>query len=308
MKKPLVIAITGPTASGKSALAVELAKKLHTEIVSADSRQIYKDIPIVTAVPTHEEREDIPHHLLEFLELEAYYSASRFTEDAQTIITELAKEDKPIIVCGGSMLYIDSLLYGIDELPTVSDELRRRLTEDWENNGDEWLKNRLKELDPDYYNKVDLKNLKRVFHAIEVTEMAGKSYSSLLNGPKGERKFDFIKICLTGDRQVLFDRINSRVLSMMEKGLEEEARKVYEKRNLNSLNTVGLKEMFAWFEGAFTKDEAIARIQKNTRVYAKKQMTWHKKDDNCQWMDFTEPKERNTERIMAMTLHHISTK
>lgn len=300
MKKPFVIAITGPTASGKSALAVELAKELHTEIVSADSRQIYKGIPIVTAVPTSEERGGIPHHLLEFLNLEQYYSASKFIEDTKPIINKLAEKDKPTIVCGGSMLYVDSLLYGIDELPTVSDDIRTRLMEEWKNKGDEWLRNQLKDLDPQYYQRVDLNNLKRVFHAVEITRMAGKPYSHFLNKDKGERDFNFIKICLTGDRTKLFERINQRVLVMMKRGLEEEAKNVYDRRHLNSLNTVGLKEMFAWFDGKFTKEEAISRIQKNTRVYAKKQITWHKKDPNCLCLDFENPTGKNIDKILEI--------
>ncbi|MCH5235085.1 MAG: tRNA (adenosine(37)-N6)-dimethylallyltransferase MiaA [Muribaculaceae bacterium] len=300
-----MIVITGPTASGKSALAVSLAEKLETEIISADSRQIYQGIPIVTAVPTKEERNGIPHHLLEILPLDAYYSAVKFQEDTDRIIQNIFREKNTVIVCGGSMLYIDALLSGIDELPTVPDTIRNNLMLQWKENGDKWLIEQLKEKDPDYYNKVDLKNLKRVFHAIEISITAGQPYSSLLTkeNRKSEMRqlpFEVIKICLNGSRDQLFNRINQRVIKMIETGLEEEARSVYHLRHLNSLNTVGLKEMFAWFDGTMTKEEAISRIQKNTRVYAKKQMTWHKRDENLRYLDFDEGIMKNRDKVLGL--------
>ena len=302
MKKPILIVITGPTASGKSALAVPLAKKLDTEIISADSRQIFKGIPIVTAVPSKIEQQNIKHHLLEILPLYSYYSASLFQEDALKILDQIFQNNDTAIICGGSMLYIDALLNGIDDLPTVPEEIRNSLTRDWNENGDLWLLERLKEFDPDYYTKVDLKNLKRVFHAVEISITAGKPYSNLLTGRKNlkELPFEVRKVCLDGQREELFNRINTRVLSMMDNGLEEEAREVYHLRNYNSLNTVGLKEMFSYFDGVFTKEEAIARIQKNTRVYAKKQLTWHKRDKNLNYLDFTTPIEKNIDIILRL--------
>ncbi len=290
--------ITGPTASGKSALAVDLARRLGTEIISADSRQVYQGIPIVTAVPTEEERGGIRHHLMEMLPLEAYYSASSFEHDALRLSRQLFDEHGSAVVCGGSMLYIDALCNGIDELPTVPDEIRQTLMEDWKNRGDDWLLDQLRILDPVWYDKVDRNNLKRVFHAVEISLTAGVPYSSLLTGARTERDFRIVKVALNGERQRLFERINRRVELMMEAGLEEEARRVYPKRNLNSLNTVGLKEMFAWFEGFMTNEEAVARIQKNTRVYAKKQLTWHKRDDSLIWLDFDSDGAINVERIL----------
>lgn len=302
MKKPVVIVITGPTASGKSALAVSLAKRLQTEIISADSRQIYKGIPIVTAVPSEEEKEGIKHHLMEIMPLEAYYSASKFEEDSDSILRDIFKERDSAVVCGGSMMYIDTLIYGIDELPTVPDDIRMQLTEDWIQKGDEWLLSQLRDLDPAYFEKVDLRNLKRVFHAVEISITADRPYSSLLSGTKNppHRDFDIVKVCLNGNRDHLFERINSRVIKMVEQGLEEEARNVYPLRHLNSLNTVGLKEMFAYFEGRMTLTEAIARIQKNTRVYAKKQLTWHKRDPNIINLDFEDPPTLNSEKILNL--------
>lgn len=298
MSKPLLIVITGPTASGKSALAVELAKRLSTEIISADSRQIYHGIPIVTAMPTLEEQEGIKHHLLDVLPLDAYYSASEFEQDSLKILGNLFSSNNFAVMCGGSMMYVDAVCNGIDDLPTIPVDVRKSLETEWKNRGEEWLLQTLKRLDPVYYDKVDKKNTKRVFHAVEICLTAGKPYSSLVTGEKRSRDFDILKICLDGQREALFGRINSRVLDMVDRGLEEEARSVYHLRHLNSLNTVGLKEMFAWFDGNMTKEEAIARIQKNTRVYAKKQITWYKRDNDILRLDFSIPKAENTELIL----------
>lgn len=272
-----LIVITGPTASGKSALAVDLAEEYGCDIISADSRQIYRGIPIVTAMPTDEERRRVRHHLIDMLPLDAYYSASKFEEDALRLIGEQFKTSDIAIVCGGSMLYVDALCNGIDDLPTVPDEFRAALKREHEENGDEWLTAELKDLDPDYYSRVDLKNIKRVFHAVEISRLTGKPYSGFLTGKKIKRPFEIELKRIDLPREELFDRINRRVDMMVESGLEEEARSVYHLRHLNSLNTVGLKEMFAYFDGKMRREEAIERIKKNTRVYAKKQLTWWKK-------------------------------
>ena len=300
MKKPLAIVITGPTASGKSALAVSLAKALNTEIISADSRQIYKGIPIVTAVPTQEEREGITHHLIEKLNLEDYYNASMFEQDSLRILGNIFAEKEVAIVCGGSMLYVDALTEGIDDIPTVPENIRSSLMAEWKEKGDAWLLSQLALLDPIHFDKVDRKNMKRVFHAVEVSMTAQAPYSSLLLQKKPERDFDILKIVLDGDRQFLFDKINNRVLNMMEQGLEEEARNVYPFRQLNSLNTVGLKEMFDYFDGKTDRQTAIARIQKNTRVYAKKQTTWHKRDKKAKRLNFHSPLSDNVSNILKM--------
>lgn len=292
-----VYVITGPTASGKSALAVELATRLGTEIISADSRQIYKGIPIVTAVPSDEERKGIPHHLIETLPLDSYYSASEFETDSLKIIRELLARFGTAVVCGGSMMYVDALCNGIDDIPTVPGDIRENLMEEWEEKGDTWLREELERVDPVHFGKVDLNNMKRVFHAVEVTRTAGVPYSSLLKGVRAERDFRIVKVALGGEREHLFNRINTRVERMMEAGLENEARRVLPLRGLNSLNTVGLKEMFEWFDGKMTKGEAVARIQKNTRVYAKKQLTWYKRDSSLSWFDF--------ERVTAEDLLHL---
>lgn len=271
-----LIVVTGPTASGKTDLAIKLALEHDTEIISADSRQIYKGIPIVTAVPDISQRAGVTHHLMELLPLDAYYSAAMFEEDALRIAKDIWRRRDVAIVCGGSMMYIDALLYGIDELPTVPDSIRLPLMEEWKENGDDWLRDHLKHLDPEYYSKVDLANMKRVFHAVEICLTAGTTYTSLRTGQRKKRDFDIEKIVIDLPREELFDRINLRVMQMIENGLEDEARRVYPLRHLNSLNTVGLKEMFSYFDGEMDFPTAVARIQKNTRVYAKKQLTWIK--------------------------------
>lgn len=276
MKK--LIVITGPTASGKSDLAVKLALEHDTEIISADSRQIFRGIPIVTAVPDESQRMGVTHHLMEVLPLDSYYSAAMFEMDALRIAAEIWRKKDVAIVCGGSMMYVDALCKGIDELPTVPDSIRVPLTEEWKAKGDEWLLDRLKALDPEYYRQVDKANMKRVFHAVEICLAAGTSYSSLRTGRRKRRDFDIERIVIDLPREVLFKRINRRVVKMMESGLEEEARRVYPMRHLNSLNTVGLKEMFSYFDGEMDLPTAVARIQKNTRVYAKKQITWLKRE------------------------------
>lgn len=270
--------ITGPTASGKSALAIELAQRLGTEIISADSRQIYQGIPISTAQPTPEDLSAVKHHLISFLPLDGYYSAARFEEEALGIAARVMERTGSVVVCGGSMLYVDALCKGIDALPMVPDHIRNGLKEEVEAKGISWLLEELRMLDPEYYGRVDRCNIKRVFHAVEIMRTSGTTYSSLCTGHRATRDFRIIKECITMERERLFERINSRVDRMIASGLEEEARRVYPLRHLNSLNTVGLKEMFAWFDGEMDRATAIERIKKNTRVYAKKQLTWWKRD------------------------------
>lgn len=275
MKK--VIVITGPTASGKSALAVEKALELGTEIISADSRQIYRGIPIVTAQPTADQLAAVPHHLVGTLPLDAYYSASMFEEDALRIARRLLDERGVAVVCGGSMMYVDAFCHGLDELPTVPQHIRTELMQQHAEHGDTWLLSELERTDPQYYNLVDRRNMKRVFHAVEIIRAAGVPLTTLRTGVKKQREFEIEKIVIDMPRDILFDRINRRADQMVADGLEDEARSVYHLRHLNSLNTVGLKEMFAWFDGMMDRHTAIERIKKNTRVFAKKQLTWLKK-------------------------------
>lgn len=272
MALPHVIVITGPTASGKSSLAVGLAQKLGCDIISADSRQVYRGIPITTATPSEAEKGGVRHHLLDFLELDSYYSAATFAEDAMRIISEATT--RHIIVCGGSMMYIDALLYGLDDLPTVSDEVRTRVRELYAAIGLDGMVAYLGNLDPETASKIDKSNPKRVVHAVELCLQSGRRVSELFSTSSRPAPFKFSKFAIRLPREELFDRINSRVRAMVDAGMEEEARSVLHLRHLNSLNTIGFKEWFAHFDGLMDRQTAIERIAKNTRVYAKKQMTW----------------------------------
>ena len=294
-----LIVITGPTGIGKSATAIDLAQRLSTEIISADSRQVYKGIPIITAAPTEEERSIVPHHLVDFLELDEYYSASLFEQQALSLLDQIFRRSDYAVVCGGSMMYVDALCNGIDELPTIPDNIRQQLMQEHADNGNDWLLQRLEQLDPVYYNQVDRQNTKRVFHAVEICLASGKPYSSLRTGTRRSRPFRIIKTALTADRQLIFDRINLRVEKMLEMGMLDEARSVYHLRHLNSLNTVGFKEMFRYLDGEWDLPTAIARMQKNTRVYAKKQMTWYQRDPLIHWID-TSAQATPTEQILAL--------
>lgn len=271
--------VTGPTASGKTSYSIELAQRIGTEIVSADSRQLYRDIPIGTAQPTAEELAAVPHHLVGVLELEEYYSAAQFEQDALRIIEDIFRRcGGRAVVCGGSMMYIDALCYGIDPLPTVGEENRRAAYLLFQEEGLGGIIRELERVDPKYLlTAPDLKNHKRMIHALEVSWEAGQPYTSLLTGKKRRRPFEIERIVLDHPREVLFDRINRRVDQMMADGLLDEARRVYPLRHLNSLNTVGYKELFSCFDGQMDITTAVARIQKNTRVYAKKQLTWLKR-------------------------------
>ncbi len=277
--EPTLIVITGPTGSGKTALSIAVARELDCHILSADSRQLYRDIPIGTAAPTAEELVQAPHHFVGTLALTDYYSAAQYEEDALSLLQELWKENNYAVMCGGSMMYIDAVTKGIDELPTITPEVRERAMVIYQEGGLPRLQSMLREMDPVYYEQVDLNNHKRLVHAIEIIMQAGVPYSSLRTGQVKLRPFRIIKVALDYDRETLFERINRRVGAMIASGLVEEARQVYPQRHLNSLNTVGYKELFAYFDGVMDYETAIARIAKNTRVYAKKQLTWMKKDD-----------------------------
>jgi len=283
--RPLLIIITGPTASGKTALAVGLAEFFNTEIISADSRQIYRDIPIGTAAPSAEELYRVRHHLVGVLGLDEYYSAVRFEEDALGILDNIWAHRPIAVVCGGSMMYIDALTKGIDEMPTVSDTTRRYVLDMYESHGLEGVLAQLRICDPDYYDQVDRANTRRVLHALEVSLQAGVPYSSLRTGRAKQRPFDIIKFAIDRPRDELFGRINRRVDMMIENGLEEEARRAFAMGDYNSLNTVGFKEMKMLIDGHADLDFVRARIAKNTRVYAKKQLTWLRRDNDIIWLD-----------------------
>ncbi|MCQ4915089.1 tRNA (adenosine(37)-N6)-dimethylallyltransferase MiaA [Bacteroides nordii] len=278
-----LIVLIGPTGVGKTELSLRLAEHFHTSIVSADSRQLYADLKIGTAAPTSEQLNRVPHYLVGTLKLTDYYSAARYEEEALTTLDNLFRQHDTVILTGGSMMYIDAICKGIDDIPTVDTETRELMLQRYETEGLEKLCAELKLLDPEYYRIVDLKNPKRVIHALEICYMTGKTYTSFRTQQKKQRPFRIIKVGLTRDRAELYDRINRRVDIMIEEGLLEEARSVYPYRTLNSLNTVGYKEMFNYLDGTWELPFAIEKIKQNSRIYSRKQMTWFKRDEEIQW-------------------------
>lgn len=283
MSSPTLIVLVGPTGVGKTELSLRLAEKYDTSIVSADSRQLYADLKIGTAAPTPEQLKRVPHYLVGTLKLTDYYSAARYEEEAMAILEELFRKHDTVILTGGSMMYVDAICKGIDDIPTVDAETRELMLQRYEAEGLENLCAELKLLDPEYYKTVDLKNPKRVIHALEICYMTGKTYSSFRTQKKKERPFRILKIGLTRERAELYDRINRRVDLMMEEGLLEEARSVYPYRGLNSLNTVGYKELFNYLDGTWELPFAIEKIKQNSRIYSRKQMTWFKRDEEIRW-------------------------
>ena len=283
MSKTLIV-ITGPTGVGKTAAAIGLAQHLHCDIINADSRQIYRGIPICTAAPTPEEMALARHHFVAFKNLEESYSAAQFETDVLALLPSLWQQGDYAILCGGSMLYVDAVCRGIDQLPDISPEVRAAVKEKLQREGLESLVAELERLDPQYAATVDRRNTSRVCHAVEICRQAGVPYSTLRTGTAKQRDFNIIKLALNIERDKLFDHINRRVDRMIEAGLEQEARSVYHLRHLNSLNTVGMKEMFAIFDGTMDRHTAIERMKKNTRVYAKKQLTWYKRDSDITWV------------------------
>lgn len=270
----LLTVITGPTASGKTALAVELARHLGCEIISADSRQVYRDMAVGTAVPTAAELQGVAYHNIARLPLDSYYSAACFEQDTLRLLDTLWSRSDHAILCGGSMMYVDAVTRGIDEIPTVSDEIRADVLARYRARGLDAMLDELRSLDPQYAGTVDPRNAKRVLHAIEICLQAGRPYSALRTGQVRQRPWKTLMLAIDYPRDILFSRINARVDAMVRDGLVDEARRLYPQRHLNALNTVGYKELFAAFDGTMPLDTAIERIKKNTRVYAKKQLTW----------------------------------
>ncbi|CAM1361789.1 tRNA dimethylallyltransferase [Tenacibaculum sediminilitoris] len=283
-----LITIVGATAIGKTALSIKLAQHFNCDIVSCDSRQFYKEMAIGTAVPTPEELASAPHHFIQNRSIFEDYSVGQFEKDTLAKLEELFSQNPIQIMVGGSGLYVDAVLKGLDYFPDVDPQIRVDLTTKLENKGIEYLQKRLKELDIEAYNTIAIDNPHRLIRALEVCIGTQKTYSSFKNKPKTPRNFQFIKIGLTADREIMYDRINRRVDIMIEKGLIEEAEKLHPHRNLNALQTVGYRELFEYFEGTFTKEFAIEEIKKNSRRFAKRQGTWFRKDSNILWFDFQE--------------------
>ena len=282
MSKTLIV-ITGPTAVGKTDLCLDIAKYFGIPIINADSRQIYREIKIGTAAPTEEQLQQVRHYFVGTQALTDYYSASIYEQEVMSLLDTLFQTSDYALLSGGSMMYIDALCNGIDDIPTVDDETRNTLKRRLAEEGLESLCEQLRVLDPEHYEIVDKKNPRRVVHALEICLMTGRTYTSFRTNEHKERPFNIIKIGLTRDREIIYERINRRVDIMMEQGFLDEARSVYPLRHLNALNTVGYKELFAYLDGTWTLAEAIERIKGNTRRYARKQLTWYKKDPLVTW-------------------------
>jgi len=282
MLKTLVV-LLGPTGVGKTDLSIDIAQHYHTSIISCDSRQVYKEMQIGTAVPTKEQLASVHHDFIQTISVQDYYNSWQFEVEALEKISELFETKDVVVMTGGSMLYIDAVCKGIDDIPTISPELRAELMDVFEKEGLEPIRAMLKELDPDFYEQVDLNNGKRVLHAVEVCRMAGVPYSSLRTNTSKDRGFNIIRIGLNREREDLYERIDKRVDVMLEEGLENEARTLFPLRHLNALNTVGYKEFFDYFGGQIDYEEAVRLVKRNSRRYARKQLSWFRRDDEIQW-------------------------
>ena len=282
MGKRLIV-LLGPTGVGKTELSIEIARHFHTSIISCDSRQIYREMRIGTAVPSREQLSAVPHFFIHTLSVKDYYNSWQFEQQALDKIRELHHTAEVVLLVGGSMMYIDALCKGIDDIPTIDPELREQLMNRMEVEGVEAIRDLLKKLDPVFYAQVDLNNAKRVLNAVEVCMMAGKPYSSLRTNQPKKREFDILKIGLNREKTELYDRIDKRVDIMLEEGLEGEARSLYPLRHLNPLNTVGYKEFFEYFDNKIDYEEAVRLIKRNSRRYAKKQLSWFRRDTAIHW-------------------------
>ena len=299
MDKKYVINVLGPTAIGKTALSIQLAQAFDTEIISADSRQFYKEMSIGTAAPSKEELSQAPHHFIQNISIEDDYSVGDFEKEAIAKAEALFSKKDILILVGGSGLYVKSFTEGLDDFPDVDPDIRLELNERLADKGLEPLKQQLNQLDPEYFSKIDQDNPHRVIRALEICLETGKPFSTFLNQPKKERNFETISIGLTAPREVIYNRINRRVDIMMDEGLLDEAQALYHKRKLNALNTVGYKELFAFFEGRMDLEQAVEEIKKNTRRFAKRQLTWFRKDENIHWFDYKTPAEEIVKYIKS---------
>jgi tRNA dimethylallyltransferase len=301
MNKNLIV-VVGPTAIGKTSLSIELAKYFDCEIISADSRQFYKEMSIGTAAPSPDELKQARHHCIQHMSINNEYSVGDFEKDALDIINNLFKNNDYAILVGGSGLYIDAITKGLDFFPEIDIAIRQQLQKEYDDKGIENLQQQLKALDPLYYEKVDLNNTHRVMRALEVCIGSGESYSSFLTKPRKKRPFNIIKVGITAARQIIYDRINQRVELMVEAGLLDEVKNLYPYKSLNALNTVGYKEIFKHLDKEWDLDFALSEIKKNTRRFAKRQITWFKKDLEIQWYDYKEDIQSITNYIKKSSL------
>ncbi len=296
-EQPTLLVLIGPTGIGKTELSLSIAETFGCEIISADSRQLYADLKIGTAAPTVEQLTRVPHHFVGMLQLQDYYSAAQYEAEVLELLPRLFAANNMVLLTGGSMMYVDAVCDGIDEIPTIDAATRAFVMKKYEEEGLEVLCQELLRLDPEHYAEVDLKNHRRVIHALEVCYMTGVAFSSFRTRTRKERPFRIVKIGLRREREDLFARINARVEQMMTDGLLDEALRMLPYRDCNSLNTVGYKELFAYFDGKMTLEEAVEKIKRNTRVYAKKQMTWFKKDERIHWFH---PNELSPEALQSL--------
>ena len=296
MSKTLIV-ITGPTAVGKTELCLDIAKQFGIPIINADSRQIYRGLKIGTAAPTEDQLRQVRHYFVGTLELTDYYSASMYEEQVMQLLQQLFQTSDYALLTGGSMMYIDAVCNGIDDIPTVDDDTRNTLKQRLATEGLEAMCELLHQLDPEHWAIVDKKNPRRVIHALEICLMTGRPYTTFRTNSRKQRPFRIIKIGLNRDRDILYNRINSRVDQMLQDGLLDEARSLYHLRHLNALNTVGYKEMFAHIDGTWSLEEAVERLKGNTRRYARKQLTWFKRDPEIAWFS---PSDRQ------LILNHIT--
>ena len=286
-----LVVLLGPTGVGKTEVALQIAEHLQSPIINADSRQLFAEIPIGTAAPTKEQQERVKHYFVGTLHLTDYYSAAKYEEDVLQLLNQLFNQQQMALLSGGSMMYIDAVCQGFDDIPTVDEATRRLMKRKLETEGLDALVAELKVLDSEHYKIVDLHNPRRVIHALEICFMTGNTYTSYRKNTKKIRPFNIIKIGLNRPREEMYERINNRVLEMMTQGLIEEAKAVYPQKGLNALNTVGYKELFAYFDGDIPLDDAILKIQSNTRQYMRKQVTWFKRDNQIKWFSPTNIEE-----------------
>ena len=302
-----LLVITGPTAVGKTDLCLEIAESRGIPVINADSRQIYRDMPIGTAAPTAEQMQRVKHYFVGTLALDEYYNASMYEQDVMTLLSQMfeGKDNALAMMTGGSMMYIDAVCNGIDDIPTIRDDIRQLYKDRLATEGLDPLLAELKTLDPEYYDIVDKCKPRRVVHGLEICRQTGTTYTSFRIRERKQRPFRIVKIALNRPRDILYKRINSRVDMMIAEGLQEEARRLYPLRHLNALNTVGYKEMFKYIDGEWTLDEAVERIKGNTRRYARKQQTWYKKDDDIVWFDAAETEKINNFIVDKLTSEQV---
>ena len=293
----------GPTGVGKTELSLALAEQLGSPIVNADSRQIYRELPIGTAAPTAAEQSRVKHYFVGTHSLTEDYNAGQYERDAMALLERLFAEHDTVVLSGGSMMYVKAVCEGLDEMPFVSPDLRVSLREAYEQQGLEWLQAEVAAADPDYWREVDQRNPQRLLHALEICRASGKPFSTFRKGQQKERPFRVVKIGLTRDREELYSRINARVLQMMAAGLQQEAERVIPYRQCNSLQTVGYKEMFRFLDGEWTEEEAVRMIQQNSRHYAKRQLTWYRADASVHWLNLSHTDTQAAIQAILAWLH-----